>query len=314
VVAPQRAERDRRAVAIEHGQRGEGVGAVKHAGRIRAYHPRMIAFLGMGLLGSNFVRALRQRGVAVQVWSRDSAKAEMLADTGARPFADVAEAVRGAVRVHLTLTDDRAVEDVLARAQLAAGAVVVDHSTTSAAGVVARVAHWRERGVTYVHAPVFMGPQNARDGTGIMLLSGAPDVVAKLAPELAPMTGKLIQLGDRVDAGAAYKLMGNLFLMAFTAGIADMLALASTLGVPAAQAASLFDHFNPGTTIGARARRMVEGNFAEASWELAMARKDAGLMLDTGAPLAVLPAIAKRMDEMIAKGHGHDDWTVIAKH
>jgi 3-hydroxyisobutyrate dehydrogenase len=275
--------------------------------------PRMIAFLGMGLLGSNFVRALRRRNVDVQVWSRDAAKATALAAVGANPIADVAAAVAGAARIHLTLTDDRAVDDVLGRAKLAAGAVVVDHSTTSAAGVVARVARWRERGITYIHAPVFMGPQNALEGTGLMLISGPAELIAALSPELAPMTGKLVPLGDRPDAAAAFKLMGNLFLMAFTAGIADMLALAKTLGVPAAQAAALFDHFNPGATIGGRARRMVDGDFKDASWELAMARKDAGLMIDTGAALAVIPAIAKRMDDLIAQGHGHDDWTVLAK-
>ena len=32
-----------------------------------------------------------------------------------------------------------------------------------------------------------------------------------------------------------------------------------------------------------------------------------------GVPLAVLPAIARRMDEVIAQGHAHDDWTVLGK-
>ena len=32
-----------------------------------------------------------------------------------------------------------------------------------------------------------------------------------------------------------------------------------------------------------------------------------------GVPLALLPAIAARMDEVIAQGHGGDDWTVIAR-
>jgi 3-hydroxyisobutyrate dehydrogenase len=30
-------------------------------------------------------------------------------------------------------------------------------------------------------------------------------------------------------------------------------------------------------------------------------------------PLAVLPAIATEMDRFLARGHGNDDWTVIAK-
>src|SRR6059058_3848359 len=110
----------------------------------------MIAFAGMGLLGSNFVRALRKRGEDVQVWNRTAAKAAALEAEGARAFADPADAVRGAARIHMTLSDDRAVDDVLARAKPAAGQVVVDHSTVSAAGVLARISRWRDAGVTYV--------------------------------------------------------------------------------------------------------------------------------------------------------------------
>ncbi|MBD0288676.1 MAG: NAD(P)-dependent oxidoreductase, partial [Flavisolibacter sp.] len=33
----------------------------------------MKAFLGMGLLGSNFVRAMLQKGEEVQVWNRTAA-------------------------------------------------------------------------------------------------------------------------------------------------------------------------------------------------------------------------------------------------
>jgi 3-hydroxyisobutyrate dehydrogenase len=62
---------------------------------------------------------------------------------------------------------------------------------------------------------------------------------------------------------------------------------------------------------------MIAGAWSSPSWELAMARKDARLMLDEAAranvPLAVLPAIAARMDAVIAEGHGADDWTVIAR-
>jgi len=64
-------------------------------------------------------------------------------------------------------------------------------------------------------------------------------------------------------------------------------------------------------------KRMLDASWAPPSWELAMARKDARLMLDAaaqaGVPLAVLPAIAARMDAVIAEGHGAKDWTIIAK-
>lgn len=279
----------------------------------------MIAFLGMGLLGSSFVRALRKRGEDVHVWNRSPPRAQALASTGAVVFPDAAAAVRGAARVHLTLSDDAAVDAVLEAAApgLGEGALVIDHTTTSASTVVARMDRWRSRGVTYVHAPVFMGPANALDGTGLMLLSGDRALVERVRPMVAPMTGKLVDLGLRPDAAASFKLLGNLFLMFLTSGLADMLSLAKALGVPPADAVTLFEHFNPGATIGARAKRMLDGNFAEPSWELSMARKDARIMLDEaqakGTALAVLPAIAARMDALIAEGHGGDDWTVMAK-
>ena len=279
----------------------------------------MIAFFGMGLLGSNFVRALRRRGEDVHVWSRTSAKAAALEAEGARVFPDPASAARGAARVHLTLTDDAAVDAVLeqARPGLSPDTILVDHSTTSTQGALARIARWRERGITFVHAPVFMAPQNARESTGIMMISGPRSIVEALRPALSPMTGKLVDLGERPDAATAFKLLGNSFLIGMNAAMADMLALAKALGVPAAEAAGLFDYFNPGVTIAARIKRMIEASFADPSWELTMARKDARLMLEAaaaaGVPFISLPAVAARMDAAIAEGHGSKDWTVIAK-
>ena len=279
----------------------------------------MIAVLGTGLLGSGFTRALRKRGETVHVWNRTPERARALEADGARAFDAAADAVRGADRVHIVVSDDAAVESVLAAAApgLARGTLVFDHSTTSTGGVVERTSRWRAAGIVYIHAPVFMGPQNAADSTGLMLISGDRELVERARPLLAPMTGKLIDLGPRVDAAAAFKLLGNLFLMALTAGAAEMLGLAKALGVPPAEAATLFDHFNPGATIGARMKRMLEATWQPASWELAMARKDARIMQAeadrAGVTLPILPAIAARMDAVIAEGHGAADWTIIAK-
>ena len=133
------------------------------------------------------------------------------------------------------------------------------------------------RGVTYVHAPVFMGPQNAPMSTGIMMVSGERAGHRAADAVLAPMTGKLIDLGERPDAAAAFKLLGNLFLMCLTAGLADMLALGKAIGCPPRRR-QLFEHFNPGATIGARFKRMASSAMRRPSWELAMARKDARML------------------------------------
>lgn len=279
----------------------------------------MKAFLGMGLLGSNFVRAMLQKGETVQVWNRTAAKAKALEAYGAKAFDNANEAVQGADVIHVTLKDDATVDEVLETVSkgFKAGAIIIDHTTTSAKGAIQRTAAWKSKGLTYAHAPVFMGPQNALESTGFMLVSGDQSIIKKLEPELSKMTGKLINFGPEEGKAAGIKLTGNLFLLSLTAGLSDALALAKAHGIGTDELLNLFNSWNPGAGVPARLKKITEGKFNEPSWELNMARKDAGLMMnaakEAGISLAVTPAIAAVMDQWIAKGHGNDDWSIIAK-
>jgi 3-hydroxyisobutyrate dehydrogenase len=232
---------------------------------------------------------------------------------------DLVTAVRGASRVHLVLSDDAAVDDVLeqARPGFDRDVIIVDHTTTTATGTRERAKRWAERGVSFQHAPVFMAPQNALESTGVMLASGDQARFATLEAELSKMTGKVVYLGDDPGRAAAFKLLGNSFLMFMTAGFADFFELAKALDIPSSDAAGLFKFFNPGATLQGRVDRILADKFSDPSWELAMARKDARLMIEEtvrgGGQLAVLPAIAQVMDKYIERGHAHDDWTIIAK-
>jgi 3-hydroxyisobutyrate dehydrogenase len=279
----------------------------------------MKAFLGMGLLGSNFVRAMRQKGETVQVWNRTAAKAKALEAYGAKAFENASEAVQDADVIHLTLKDDATVDEVLEAASkgFKEGVTIIDHTTTSAKGAIQRTGDWKSKGFTYVHAPVFMGPQNALESTGFMLVSGDQSILSKLEPELSKMTGKLLNVGSEEGKAAGLKLTGNLFLQCITAGLSDALALAKAHGIKADELLNLFNNWNPGAIIPARLKKITEGKFNEPSWELNMARKDAGLMIaaakEAGTHLGIIPAVAEVMDQWIAKGHGNDDWSVIAK-
>lgn len=278
----------------------------------------MKAFLGMGLLGSNFVKAMLKKGEEVQVWNRTSSKAKQLEQFGAKAFESVADAVKDADRIHLTLKDDASVNEVLqaAGSGLKPGAIIIDHTTTSKEGAIQRTREWKEKGFFYQHAPVFMGPINALEISGFMMVSGDRKLVEKLQPELSSMTGKLLDFGTETGKAAAMKLVGNAFLVCFTAGIRDTLSLAKALNVPVADLFNLFDAWNPGAMLQGRLKRMTSGNYSEPSWELNMARKDTGLFIEAAqgkTDLAVLPSIAILMDEWISKGYGNNDWTVIAK-
>jgi 3-hydroxyisobutyrate dehydrogenase len=279
----------------------------------------MIAFLGTGLLGANFTRALLKKGEKLQVWNRSAEKAKALEAYGARAFEKVTDAVKGANRIHLTLSDDQSVDEVLEKASAGfdPGVIIIDHTTTSSPGAAKRSAYWKKKGYTYIHAPVFMGPPNALEGTGVMLVSGDQELVKKLEPELSRMTGKLVNLGEQPEKAAAVKLLGNLFHISLTGGIADLVTLAASLNVPASELGTLLELLNPAVVAQGRLRKITSNTFDQPSWELIMARKDARLMIEqagsTHKTLMVVPAIAKKMDAWLAKGHGKDDWTIISQ-
>jgi 3-hydroxyisobutyrate dehydrogenase len=279
----------------------------------------MKAFLGMGLLGSNFVKAMIKKGDQVQVWNRTASKAKELEQYGAKAFANAEDAVRGANLVHVALRDDASVDEVLENASkgFSGSTIIIDHTTTSKEGAIERTKKWKEKGFIYQHAPVFMGPANALESSGFMLVSGDRDVISRLQPELSKMTGKLLDFGEEAGRAAAMKLVGNTFLVCFTTGARDTLSVAKALDVPVSNLFTLFDSWNPGAQLPARLKRMTDGDFTTPSWELNMARKDTGLFLEAatkaGIELALIPAAAALMDQWIEKGYGHHDWSVIAK-
>jgi 3-hydroxyisobutyrate dehydrogenase len=279
----------------------------------------MKAFLGTGLLGSNFVRAMIKKGESVQVWNRTFSKAQELEKEGAKAFANAADAVKGAKQIHIALKDDASVDEVLKAAEpgLAPGAVIIDHTTTSKEGAITRTKTWKEKGFTYQHAPVFMGPVNALESTGYMLISGDEQVIKSLTPSLEKMTGKLINFGSEVGKAAAMKLAGNAFLVCLTVSLKDTLTLSKSLNISLEDLLTLFSMWNPGTLVSGRLQRMSGTDHSKPSWELNMARKDTQLFLDAtqqaGNHLVLMPVIAALMDEFINKGFGNHDWTVIGK-
>jgi 3-hydroxyisobutyrate dehydrogenase len=292
---------------------------VLHASYLYTKNYKMKAFLGTGLLGHGFVRAMISKGDQVQVWNRTTLKAKELERYSAKAFEDITKAVSNADVIHLALKDDASVDEALREAEpgLTQGAIIVDHTTTSVEGAKRRTAEWQSKGFLYQHAPVFMGPQNALESTGYMLVSGNQGLVKKLEPQLSALTGKLINFGEEAGKAAAMKLTGNLFLVAFTAGIADTISFAHALHISVSDLSLLFDNWNPGNSLPARLKRMTADDFNDASWRLDMARKDTGLFMQEAANknvnLTVIPAVATLMDEWIQKGHGKDDWTIIGK-
>jgi len=274
-----------------------------------------VALLGTGLLGSGMVRRFLAKGTPVVVWNRTEAKARALEPDGASVAHTPEEAAGDADRVHLVLPDDEVVDAILERIRpsLKPDAVVIDHSTTLPEKTKARAERQRSRGVRFLHAPVFMSPQMAQDGVGLMLVSGPASIVESVQPALAAMTGEVWPLGERPDLAAAYKLFGNCMLFAINAGLADIMAMARANDVDPIEALTLFTKFQPANVIAGRGPRMARGEPLPASFTVEMARKDVRLMIEAAKnqPLVALPGVAQRMDRLIAGGRGDHDLSAI---
>lgn len=273
-----------------------------------------IAFLGTGLLGSAFAEAAAKRGDTVTAWNRSPDKVRQLAQFGVKAAATPADAVRGATRVHLVLKDDAVVEEVIAAARpgLAPDAVLIDHTTTLPKLTAGRAERFQAQGIKYLHCPVFMGPPAARNAQGSMMVAGPRALFDSVKDALTPMTGRLQYMGERADLAAVNKLFGNAMIIGVSAAMADVLTIAQSSGVAPGDAIELLKLLDLNAMVAGRGANMAKGNFA-ASFELAMARKDVRLMLETCGerPMAVLPGIAARMDKLIAAGHGAKDASVL---
>jgi 3-hydroxyisobutyrate dehydrogenase-like beta-hydroxyacid dehydrogenase len=279
-----------------------------------------VAVLGTGLIGAGFVDNLVKKGHDVVAWNRTKEKAAALAGPRVKAADTVADAVRGASRVHIALTDDAAVDAVLVDVAAAVGndVFVVDHTTTLPKTTGERTARLGQQGVRFVHAPIFMSPSNAKNGTGLMLVCGETRLVLEVTPHLQQMTGEVWNVGENPVLAAFYKLCGNAMILTMGGALADILRMAESSGLPREEALGVFAKFQPQGIIPFRGPKMARREFS-TSFAIEVARKDVRLMQETaaqdgaGTSLAVLDGLAARMDQLIAEGHGRLDIGALAK-
>lgn len=279
----------------------------------------MRTYIGTGLLGSAFVKAFLNRGEKVKVWNRTLSKAKPLGEIGAEVAKTLEKAVKDADIIHMTLRDDATVEEVLAQAKphLKPGVYILDHTTTSVEGAKERTTKWAKEGIHYLHTPVMMGPSAALNAKGSMLTSGNQEEITKMMPEIEPMTGQVINLGEAVGAAAAMKLITNLYLVAVNSGLSDILNIAKVHNLTPDAIGNALSAMNPELLMKGLLGKLTSGTLqSNPTWELTMARKDVRLMIEEGQKsgnrMIAMPAAAAEMDKWIEDGHAQDDWTVFA--
>lgn len=281
---------------------------------------RQIAFLGTGLMGAPMARRLLGAGFCVTVWNRDPAKAEPLAEHGAKLKKTAAEAVSGAEIIFTMLSDGAAVGAVLFESGVAQalhpGAVVVD--TSSIAPPMARdhAARLSALGVSHIDCPVSGGTVGAEAGTLALMAGGEAALIESLGDVFAAL-GRVTHVGPS-GAGQVCKL-ANQQIVAITIGaVAEAMLLVEAGGADRAKfREAIRGGFAESRILELHGQRMVERSFAPGG-PSRLQLKDLDAVAAMAEALSLrLPLTQEVRGEFrafVAEGHGETDHSGLLLH
>ncbi|GAB2846454.1 NAD(P)-dependent oxidoreductase [Lentzea nigeriaca] len=279
----------------------------------------MIGFLGLGSMGSGMANRLLDAGFEVVVHNRTAAKAEALAERGAKVASSPAEVARVADVLLLSLATGDVVEEMLfgPSGALTTGEnlLIADMSTVSPDAARALAARVSEQGHRILDACVLGNAQHAATGELRFMIGGDAADVESLRPVLDPLAKEIVHLGDH-GMGATAKVAMNLLMGVQMQALAEAVVLGERSGlrrdvlikmIAASGYSSPVMKFKSGV--------MARRAFAPADFRLALMRKDLMLALADaarlGIPMPATQASYEVLTSALNSGHGELDCAAV---
>ncbi len=231
-----------------------------------------IGVVGLGNMGAGIARCLDRAGVlhAALDTKPDQRRAIGLSDgvTGAIEEADIL----------LFVTPSTAQVAEVAQAYPALrNQVFVDLTTSHPEDSIALAERLRDQGIEYVDAAMTGGAAGADAGTLTLMMGGAADVIARIAPVLDHISDQRFHLGA-VGAGHTMKLVHNQILHSAFLGTCEGLTLAQKAGLDVAQAVDVLNAGNARSFVTeVRFPRDILGGVMNGRSQISNLEKDLGL-------------------------------------
>ena len=278
-----------------------------------------LGFVGLGVMGSEMVSRLLDKGHSVTGYNRTRAKAERLIKKGMK-WADTPRAVCAAADVTFSMvTNEKALGAVTEGPDGILGAItpgkfLIDMSTVSPSYSRSLAAKVRERGADMVDAPVSGSVITLQEGKLSVMVGGRRETFDRLKPVLDDIGPKVTYVGDN-GLALSMKIATNLSLavqmMAFSEGVL----IAEKSGIKREVAVDVLVNSAVASPMikyrGPFVLRMPE----EAWFDVNMMQKDMMLALDMGRALDVpLPTTAVCNEFLTAArgmGFAKQDFAVV---
>ncbi|MGB7548018.1 MAG: NAD(P)-dependent oxidoreductase [Terracidiphilus sp.] len=256
-----------------------------------------LGFIGLGVMGSEMVDRLMQKGHQVTGYNRTRSKAERLIERG-MSWAESPRAVAEAADVTFTMVTNSAALSAICDgadgllAGLKPGHIHVDISTVSPEVSRALAAKVREKGADMIDSPVSGSVITLQKGQLSVMVGGRRETFDKVRPILEDIGPKVTYVGGN-GLALALKIATNLSLAVQMLAFSEGVLLAEKSGVSREIAVDVLVH-------SAIASPMVQyrGPFVlqlppEAWFDVNMMQKDMLLAMDMGRALDVpLPSTA----------------------
>jgi 3-hydroxyisobutyrate dehydrogenase-like beta-hydroxyacid dehydrogenase len=280
-----------------------------------------VGFCGLGTMGAAMAANVARAGYPLTVWNRTPGKAaDAVAAGGVEALSPAAVASASEIVV-ICVSDTPDVEAVLfgpggLADELAEGSLVIDCSTIAPGATRDFAERLAEQGVGFVDAPVSGGSEGALKGTLTIMVGGSVEDVERARPVLATMGSNITHMGP-VGAGQTTKAVNQVILSGVYLGVAEGMVLAMKSGLDARQVAEALAGGAAGSwVLQNRAERMIDDDYP-LGFRIALHLKDLVIALEqareVGAALPVAAMAAQIEAGLVARGHGDDDNSALAR-
>ena len=197
-----------------------------------------LSFLGLGVMGYPMAGHLFRHGQTMTVYNRTPGKARRwVYEYGGQAAGSAAQAVADANIVLCCLGRDEDVRDVIlsprgALAEMRAGSLLIDHTTTSAGLARELAAACRARDVGFVDAPVSGGQVGAEAGT-LTVMAGGQQADYQRASEVFSCYARCHRLLGPAGHGQLAKMVNQICLAGTLQGLSEALNFARVSGLDA---------------------------------------------------------------------------------